>query len=212
MITGFYHIFNRGVEKREIFVDNSDRIRFVHDLYEFNDENPASEFSRIKKESKARQRVKLVKLLAFCLMPNHHHLLCEEEKSGRISLFMKKLHGGYARAFNEKHRRSGYLFQGRYKKVKIESDSHLLQEVCYIHANPLKLWRSNWKEDKLTSIEVEEAVQFLEGYRWSSHLDYLGKNNFPSVTEREFLTRIFDKYEGYKSFFVNWLKFFEKRR
>jgi len=208
MESGFYHIFNRGVEKRKIFMDNTDRIRFIHDLYEFNDERHAPDFSRrdfLNGERKGDQRAKLVNLLAFCLMTNHHHLLCEEIKEGGVSLFIKKLHGGYARAFNEKHKRSGYLFQGRYKKVKIESDRHLLQEICYIHSNPLNLWKPRWKEGKLSSSDIKEAIRFLEKYRWSSHLDYMGKRNFPSVTERNFLSGVFEEYGGYNKFFIDWL-------
>jgi len=209
----FYHIFNRGVEKRRIFVDNLDRIRFIHDLYEFNDEKHAPDFSRrnsVNDKKKETQRIKLVYLPTFCLMPNHHHLLCAEVKDGGISLFIKKLHGGYARAFNEKHKRSGYLFQGRYKKVRIESDRQLLQEVCYIHANPLNLWRPGWKESRLNSRDIEQAVKFLEKYRWSSHLDYLGRNNFPSVIEKDFMLGVFEEYGGYIKFFMNWLKFFKR--
>lgn len=207
----YHHIFNRGVEKRDIFLDDTDKVRFIHDLYEFNDTSPAPRFSKnLSGEDIHSKRDKLVSIACFSLMPNHHHLLLGETEEQKRALFVKKLHGGYARAFNEKHKRSGYLFQGRYKKVLIKSEQQLLQIVCYIHANPLDLWRAGWKETKLTPEGLTEAFYFLEKYRWSSHLDYLGKKNFPSVIDKVFLERVFTEYGGYEKFFVNWLRFYQK--
>lgn len=207
----FYHIFNRGVEKRDIFLDDTDKVRFIHDLYEFNDTSPAPRFSEnLSGEDTPSKRNKLVSIACFSLMPNHHHLLLGETEERKRTLFVKKLHGGYARAFNEKHKRSGYLFQGRYKKVLIKNEQQLLQIVCYIHANPLDLWRASWKETKLTPDELIEALYFLEKYRWSSHLDYLGKKNFPSVIDKAFLEKVFGEYGGYEKFFVNWVRFYQK--
>ena len=183
-INEFYHLYDRGVEKRNIFIDKNDYLRFIHDLYEFNDAKPAPPYVRRKESNVGRatsyiEREILVNLHAFSLMPNHHHLLIEQLKDGGIYLFMKKLHGGYARAFNEKHKRSGYLFQGRYKDVYIKDDRQLTYLVCYIHSNPLELWKKNWKEKQLTKSEINEALKVLEKYRWSSHLDYLGIKIFP---------------------------------
>lgn len=205
-----YHIFNRGVEKREVFLENSDRIRFIHDIYEFNDTNPALPFARrVEKTDKVnKEREKIVMVQAFCLMPNHYHLVCEEIEEMGTSLFMKKLQGGYARAFNEKYKRNGYLFQGRYKHILITTDRQLLQVVCYIHANPLELWKSNWKEKRLTKKDIDDALNFLQNYRWSSHLDYLGNKNFSSVVDREFIKGVFEEYGCYETFFKSWLEFF----
>ena len=209
----FYHLFNRGVDKRKIFMDRSDYLRFIHNLYEFNDVEPAPEFSRREQNVGFNKshiedlgvRDCLVNLHAFVLMPNHHHGLAEQLKEGGITLFMKKLHIGYANAFNPKYERSGHLFQGAFKDVHVKDDIQLGHLVCYIHSNPLELWKSKWKE-KLSFSEIKEALKFLENYRWSSHLDYLGIKNFPSLINNKFLPEFFGGTEGYKEFFIDWLR------
>jgi putative transposase len=215
MSLGYYHIFNRGVEKKNIFLDDSDRVRFIHDLYEFNDINPAPEFSRrFEKEEMdlRKKREKLVNILAFCLMPNHYHLLCEELIDKGMSLFMKKIQGGYARAFNEKHKRSGYLFQGRYKRLLIDKESYLFSIACYIHGNSIDLWEYKWKEKGISKEKMEGILHFLENYRWSSHLDYFGKKNFPSVIKSNLLSGVFEEYGGYENVFKGWVDSFEMKK
>lgn len=142
-------------------------------------------------------------------MPNHHHELVEQLEEGGITLFIRKLHIGYARAFNLRYERSGYLFQGRFKDVHVKNDEQLAHLVCYIHSNPLDLWKPKWKEKKLTGVEIKEALKFLENYRWSSHIDYLGIKNFPSVINNKFLLEFFDGTNGYRKFFVGWLRQYE---
>jgi len=215
----FYHLFNRGVDKRKILLNKSDYIRFIHDLYEFNDVNPAIQFSRLSmsntgsnvgsRVSNIKTREILVNLYAFVLMPNHHHLLAQQLKEKGISLFMRKLHAGYTNAFNLKYERSGHLFQGSFKDVYVKNDLQLAHLICYIHSNPLDLWKPGWKEKRLTRSEIKEALKFLENYRWSSHLDYLGIKNFPSITERSFLREFFEETGGYRKFFIDWLEQYE---
>lgn len=212
----FYHLFNRGVDKRKIFLNRSDHLRFIHDLYEFNDTNPAIQFSRFSKGANVGNRVSniesrelLIDLYAFVLMPNHHHLFAKQLREKGVSLFMRKIHVGYTNAFNLKYERSGHLFQGPFKDVHIESDTQLAHLICYIHSNPLDLWKPDWKKKKLAISEIKEALKFLEKYRWSSHLDYLGIKNFPSITERDFLLKFFNGTDGYKDFFIDWLKQYE---
>jgi len=201
-------------------MNKNDYVRFIHDLYEFNDSKPAPQFSRANRFYVGRRtsnindcqaRDCLVNIHAFALMPNHHHGLIEQLKKNGLTLFMKKLHGGYGRAFNEKHKRSGYLFQGRFKDVHVKGDTQLAYLVCYIHSNPLDIWKSRWKEKKLTNSEIREALKFLEKYRWSSHLDYLGIENFPSVIHKDFLLKFFNGAKSYKEFFIDWLKQYQER-
>jgi len=233
----FYHIYDRGVDKRKLFLDKSDYIRFVHDLYEFNDRNPALEFSRrkdirgqnvgsrvshivpyrtlrIKGLDKGKigedRRDVLVRIHAFVLMPNHYHILVEQIKDSGISLFMRKINTGYTRAFNQRYKRNGHLFQGPFKSIHVENDVHLGFLICYLHSNSLDLWRSNWKGIKITEPEIEQALKFLEKYKWSSHLDYLGIKNFSSVVSKDFLLEFFDGIKGYKEFFIDWLRQYKK--
>lgn len=213
----FYHLYSRGVDKRRIFMDRNDYLRFIHDLYEFNDIKPAPAFCRRQSSIDVgdrnsyikRSREQIVSIHAFTQMSNHYHLLIEQLTENGITLFMKKLNIGYAMAFNLKQERSGYLFQGRFKDVYIENDTQLAYLVCYIHSNPLETWKPKWKENGLTKAEIKEALKFLEKYRWSSHLDYLGIKNFPSVIHKDFLLKLFGGTEGYRKFFIDWLKQYE---
>jgi len=212
-----YHVLSRGVDKRKIFMDDCDYFRFIHDLFEFNDEAPAESvfyFSRNKptavgqpniryKNQQRPPRKLLVEILAFCLMPNHYHLLLSSFVKGGISLFMKKLNGGYVQYFNKKQKRTGTLFERKYKSVLIDNEAHFIHMPYYIHFNSLDLISPEWRERKIKNLK--KTMNFLNSYRWSSHLDYTGQKNFPSVTQRNFLLEIFDGENGYKEKIKNWL-------
>ena len=215
LVTGeIFHVLNRGVDKRKIFLDDRDYLRFIHDLFEFNDVNPAlnigrylngSQLNDLRNQSISRTPRKLiVEILAFCLMPNHFHLLLRQRMDGGITKFMRKLGIGYANYFNQKYERTGVLFQGRYKSVLVNQESHFIHLPYYIHLNPLDLLEPEWRMGKIKN--YKKAAEFLESYRWSSHLDYTGQKNFPSVTQREFLLKIFGGPENYEKEVVGWLK------
>ena len=209
-----YHVYNRSVEKREIFVDDQDRFRFIHDLFEFNDEAPAVNFyykrpliqSYETKSHKIEQQKRklLVEILAFVVMPNHFHLLLRQIKENGISNFMHKLGTGYTMYFNQKYERAGSLFQGTYKAILVNQEAHFIHLPYYIHFNPLDLKFPEWRDREIKN--YKQAMKFLENYRWSSFLDYIGKKNFPSVTQREFLNEFFEGPENYKKDAMKWLK------
>lgn len=202
-----YHILNRGVDKRTIFLDDQDRFRFVHDLYEFNNKERVNttfyEFKKsndigCRKDTEFVRRKILVDIHAFCLMPNHYHLLISPKIEGGIPKFMKKLNMGYAKYFNEKYERSGALFQGKYKSIIIKKGSHFMHLPYYIHLNPLDLIFPEWRNGIISN--PNKAMKYLENYRWSSFQDYIGKRNFPSVTYRVFLSDFIGKKE-----IIRWL-------
>ena len=211
-----YHVLSRGVDKRKIFMDDKDRFRFIHDLFEFNDVAPANTSSyhfynnesgdvgrrQIGRETKTRKL--LVTLHCFCLMPNHYHLLLSPLIEKGMSLFMKKLNGGYVKYFNEKHDRTGTLFERKYKSILVENESHFTHLPYYIHLNALDLVAPEWRERTLRN--PKKALDFLNDYRWSSHLDYTGQKNFPSVTQRDFLFEVFNGEKGYTKSIESWLK------
>jgi putative transposase len=184
----FYHVLNRGVEKRNVVMNDSDRARFLHNLFAFNDRNPAMHPDQPMRAQERMPRSLLVRIHAFCLMENHYHLLLSPAAENGIPFFMKKLNMGYAKYFNEKYSRSGALWQGKYKKKLIERDAHFLYIPYYIHLNPLDYFAPEWREGRVA--DIKGALAALSRYRWSSHLDYLGKKNFPSITEREELASI----------------------
>src|SRR3989344_2343836 len=177
----FYHILNRGVEKRDIALDDGDRIRFVSDLYELNNKKIVA--NPLTKNRHTADRSLLVRIHAWCLMPNHYHLLVSpiEDDVSNISRFAQKLGMGYAKYFNEKYSRSGVLWQGAFKKIRIERDSHFNYIPYYIHLNPLDFSMPEWREGKIE--KTSAALEKLQEYRWSSYLDYVGKRNFPSVLD-----------------------------
>jgi putative transposase len=201
-----YHIYNRGVEKRKIFLDNQDHFRFIHDLFEFNDEdsvlNMAYYFNSKPMgtgpqyfERERRPRKLLVEILIFTLMPNHFHLLLKQKREKGITKFMQKLGTGYTMYFNKKYERVGSLFQGRFKAVLVSEDSHFTHLPFYIHANPLDL-----------NYRGSTSIDFLRKYRWSSFLDYIGKKNFPSVTSRKLFLEFFGGEREYEKATEEWLK------
>ena len=197
-----YHIYNRGVEKRKTFLDDADRLRFIHDLFEMNDEAPAGNVlyyfdpqsmevqpQYIPQERKPRKL--LVEILAFVLMPNHFHLLLRQKKEKGIIRFMQKFGTAYTMYFNKKYTRVGGLFQGRYKAVIVQEQAHFTYIPFYIHANPVELMIGKSIYGGSTSIDWKKVMRFLEEYRWSSFPDYIGRKNFPSLTSRDFLSDYF---------------------
>lgn len=183
-----YHLLNRGVEKRDIFMEERDYLRFVHDLWEFNDLDPTSHAIHTFKHLDLRNpnfpkkvRIRIVDIHGWCLMKNHYHLLISEIVEGGITKFLRKLNIGYANYFNEKYSREGSLFQGRTKKILVKSDAHFLHILNYIHFNPLdyvngaREWRTQLIQNS------RDAMQHLDTYRWSSFQDYCGSKNFPSI-------------------------------
>lgn len=218
-----YHIINRGVEKRDIFTCDSDYYRFIHDLYEFNDEDAVPwnfrhnlsgtvpgdidtaqiEIIKSPKDQTPKKRKLLVEILAFALMPNHFHLLLRQLDGGGISLFMRKL-GGYVVYFNKKYERVGSLFQNRYKAVEIASDQQLVTIFSYIHTNPIELVEYSWKTAGVKNFRG--AKQALNRWRWSSYLDYIEGKNFPSVTNRDFFLELFGGPKGCQQVVEDWVR------
>lgn len=214
MIYGFWHTFNRGVEKRKTFLDQEDYFRGVHDIYEFNDKNAAINVQRrffvrqTEEFSIGKPREALIDLFSWSLMPNHYHLFSSPRDESGLAKFHQKFGGGYSNYFNLKYKRSGVLFQGGYKKIQVTNDPQLGQLICYIHSNLLELWKPNWKEKGLSVLEIQNALKFLAAKenRWSSHQDYWGLKNLPSLINSHFLVNFFGGSSGYQKFFIDWLK------
>ncbi|KKT28000.1 hypothetical protein A3G55_03380 [Candidatus Giovannonibacteria bacterium RIFCSPLOWO2_12_FULL_44_25] len=155
----FYHICNRGVDKRKIFGNQYDIQRFSQSMEEFNTINPIGslyESSFLNDKIRAKRKAKrLVNFIAYCLNPNHYHLILEQLIENGISQFMHRLNGGYTWYFNKKYQRSGSLFQGRFKATHIDSNEYLLHVSAYVNLNfkihqlggsAAKLVKSSWEE------------------------------------------------------------------
>jgi len=195
-----FHVLNRGVDKRDIVLDDGDRIRFIHNLYALNDKNRAPNpiTQKGRRENLENNRSPLVNIHAFCLMSNHYHMLISavDEDIENISKFMQKFNMAYTKFFNEKYQRNGVLWQGVFKIIPIKQDAHYNYIPYYIHLNPLDFAEPKWRSGQVS--DTKKALAFLRNYRWSSHLDYLKVPNFPSVICKDRLELLFKNDNAYE--------------
>ncbi|MFA6349096.1 MAG: transposase [Candidatus Paceibacterota bacterium] len=201
-----WHVLNKGVDGRKLFLDSQDYARFVHNLYEFNDTAPAENMSRLfdpsgmkgfGNPSFRKERELLVDIHGWTLMKNHYHLLLSERVEGGVSLFLRKINVGYANYFNERYERKGTLFQGHTKRILIEHEPHFLYILHYLHLNPLDYLEGaqDWRiRNKGGIADMNKALEHLSTYRWSSLLDYTGRRNFPSILTKSFFSEVFGNY------------------
>lgn len=149
----FYHVYNRGTDRRIVFANGYDFHRFLQSMREFNSIDPIGSIYQNSFEPQLRRRTsKLVNIVCYCLNLNHYHMILEQCVNGGISEFMKRLGGGYTKHFNFKHKRSGVLFQGKFKANHIDSNEYLLHASAYVNLNGLvhklrdKYFYSSWDE------------------------------------------------------------------
>lgn len=180
----YYHIYNRGVEKRKVFLCNKDYSRFLESVKEFNSTKPIYSLylhNQLKRKGvvDVGRLQKLVEIICYCLNPNHFHFILKQMADNGISEFMKRLGGGYTKYFNYQYKRSGVLFQGKFKSARIKTNAHLLYLSAYVNRN-----------------------YFIHGYgndsNWpySSLLDYIGKRN-SKICDKDV---ILDKFKGKKDY------------
>ena len=206
-----YHIYNRGVEKRKIFLDLNDYSRFISILKHYIDyDYPYSLLkSRLKqaKSSEKKQKVllqletrrinPLVEIFSFCVMPNHYHLTLKQLVKNGISGFMHRIGTAYTRYFNIRQNRSGRLFEGSFKAVRIDSDEQLIHLSRYQHLNP-------------QSLDITKS-KGLVNYPWSSLSTYLGDKKF-SFIKPEIVLSAFRNSKSYLNFVLGKVDKFETLR
>lgn len=196
---GFYHIYNRGVEKRKIFLDEQDYRVFLSYLKIYlspieesisnlqnNDEliyqDKNIQISRLYTLNNFFNKIDLI---SYVLMPNHFHLELRQKNKKNIEIFMRSLITKYTMYFNRKYKRVGPLFQGRYKAVLILCEEYLLHLSCYIHLNPLELLSKG---------------QLLESYRWSSYPAYVNNLSINWLKKDLILFNFIKNQDSYKKF------------
>lgn len=194
---GYYHIYNRGVEKRDIFIDEQDYNVFLGYLREYLSPTPKFENHMIDftvrgklfkgVDYTVKNYVNQIELVTYCLMPNHFHLLIKQIEGRSMELFMRSLATRYSMYFNKKYNRVGSLFQGPYKSVMIENENYLLHLSRYIHLNP-----------------IDDYNNLTKAY--SSYAEYLGIRNTEWV-KPQIILQYFDqaktdfiKTNSYKDF------------
>ena len=182
-----YHVCNRGVLKRDIFLDDRDRARFLFLLLTLQSpghtpHNIGGSVSYFIKHrmfnisERTRTKIKTgqgVQLSSFMLRPNHFHLLVKEVQEGGVAKYLQRLGNAYTKYFNTKYKQNGHLFQGPYRSVHIENNDQLLYASAYIHKHgPI-------------------------GYEWSSYQDYVKSNRWPELLGRSLILEQFTDPKEY---------------
>lgn len=198
----FYHVFNRGVDKRIIFADRHDMGRFFKGLIEFNTVDPIgslyeNSFRQLGGETaKLPVPERLVNIIAYCLNPNHYHLVLEQLTDGGISEFMKRI-GGYTWYFNNKHERSGSLFQGVFKAEHIDSNEYLLHVSAYVNLN-----------NRVHQLGGETAKLVESKSSWGEYTE----NGIRGICEKEIILEQFGGADEYKEFALSSLESIIQRK
>lgn len=200
----YYHVFNRGVEKRPTFTAKYEFLRAIDSINFYRFGNLTIRYSKyltLEQDKKAKfirnlymDNAKQVEILAFCLMENHFHFLLKQVEDNGVIKFLAKFQNSYTKYFNTKHKRIGPLFQGVFKAVHVEDDEQLLHLSRYIHLNPVMGF----------NVKLEE----LGNYQWSSYPEYLGTIKTKMINPNEVLKFfknsteyerfVFDQLEGTK--------------
>lgn len=183
----YYHLYNRGLEKQNLFAGNREYSRFIEAIFYYQIQSPKPKFSMRNgpKMSPVDESKKIMDILCYCLMPNHFHLLVKQIQEGGISEFMRKISESTTKYRNTKYNRQGPLFQGAFKAVHIETDEQLVHVSRYIHLNPL----------------VALMVKDLQAYPWSSYSTFIGLDNQP-VAKKEILG-FFKSPKAYEKFVLD---------
>lgn len=184
----FYHLYTRGVEKQNTFLNRRDYSHFVEALFYYHIQNPKPKFSthRQSKVFPIDSSKKIVDIICYCLMPNHFHLLVKQLQDGGISELMRKLLLSSTKYRNTKYNHQGSLFQVPFKAVHIETDEQLVHVSRYIHLNPL----------------VSLLVKDLGLYPWSSYLEYIDIRDNSAVKKDEILS-FFKSSQNYEKFVLD---------
>lgn len=209
----FYHIYNRGKEDREIFINHSDYFRFTLLMYCCNNERPAclkstrtvgANFYGLAEVKRGKP---LVDIVSYSLMPGRFHFLLRERKSGNISKFMSKLSTGYTMYFNRRYKRKGPLLAGPFKSVHIYSDAYLKYLFTLIHLKPLKQ-RAIGKRNQPKHLPDDRVKDSLRRYEYSSYLDYMeGKRKSKIILDMDPFHRCFKCPAEFERNIFDWLRF-----
>jgi len=200
----FYHLYNRGNSRQKIFVTQADHERFMALLYIANG-TKAVDFREIDDQllfefDRGEQQVAIG---AYCLMPNHFHILATPLVEDGMVTFMRKLGTGYSMYFNKKHHRTGSLFEGRFKSEHVDSDTYLKYLFAYIHLNPVKLIQPKWQQEGI--VDLYDTFKYLEQYQYSSYIDNQITRPESNIINRTKFPEYFTTKKEYDSEMKEWL-------
>jgi putative transposase len=205
-ITGeYYHIYNQGVDKRNIFLNTNDFARFLKSMAIFNTVEPVGSLYEYVFDLKSGRRsakseaASLIDIICFCLNPNHYHIVLRQRLDGGVSEFMKRLSGGYTQGFNRKYRRRGALFQGKFKSSHIDSNEYLLHISAYVNLNNrvhrLKAGTSvtSWDEYMRNKKQICKKSIILKQFRDKKEYKEFALSTLQDIQERKKLSKELEK-------------------
>ncbi len=204
----FYHVYNRGVDKRTVFQDELDYERFVALLFLSNmaDAVNIRDIRKIHDSVFEYERTEpIVHIGAYCLMSNHFHILLTPAVENGIQTFMLKVQTGYSMFFNKRNARTGALFEGRFKSRHVKTDEYLKYLFSYIHLNPVKHIQSDWKEVGIR--DLERTKKYLHDYQFSSLPDYSGDRIESSILKKEKFPEYFASKTEIDAELLEWLTY-----
>lgn len=204
----YYHIYSRGNSKQKIFHDNEDYFRFMSLLYACNSINNFRIFTLAKEKSPYdfERGKRIVSIGAYVLMPNHFHILITQLENSGVSKFMQKVLTAYVMYYNKKYQRTGGLFEGKFKSEHAKDDRYLKYLFSYIHLNPIKLIQKNWREVGIKN--KKEILEYLENYKYSSYLDYLGIERVQNqILNTEDFPKYFLNKKSFQKDILEWLSY-----
>ncbi len=212
----FYHIYNRGTDKRIVFNSDYDYRRFQALLFACNSPRPVDlsilgPGSSIQDIFNIPRGEPIVDMCVYSLMPNHYHLLLREILPHGISQFMQKLSTAYTMYFNAANNRSGVLFQGKFKAKHADTTDYLKCLVSYIHINAISILQPDWKE--IGIVNLQETKDFLSKYPYSSYMDYLGAQRLESaILNKEPIDELFESRHDLLTYMNEWISYPQKGR
>ncbi len=204
----YYHVYNRGNSKQEIFHDRQDYERFVGLLYVCNDNQKLRIKSILGEKGffETEKEKPIISIGAYCLMPNHFHLLITPSEDGDVSLFMQKVSTAYVMYYNKKYSRTGSLFEGKFKSKHASSDEYLKYLFSYIHLNPVGLIDPHWK--KIGIQDKNKALEYLSLYHYSSYLDYsLSERKEGKILNRSAFPDYFPEKSLFNKEIFDWISY-----
>lgn len=206
----YYHLYNRGIDKRNIFSNQGDVNRFFQSMIEFNVIEPIGSiyektyspkryvnFGGSTSKKVAFRNKKLIEFIAYCLNPNHYHFIVRQVSERGIEKFMHRLGTGYTMYFNEKEKRSGSLFQGRFKAIHIESNEYLLHVSAYVNLN-----------DRVHNFGGSTSKKVRSVSSWGEYMD----KKINGICEKEIILEQFSGVPEYKEFALESLKTIRERK
>lgn len=193
----YYHIYNCGVDKRDVFCNERDYARFLFGMKEFNNINPVGSLQSRENTKNRRPMSKtepLVELICYCLNQNHYHMLLKQIAENGISEFMKRIGDGYTKYFNYKNNRFGSLFQGKFKSIHIDNNEYLLWLSAYINGN-----------------SAIHKISGTENHKWCSYDEYIGEKE-EALCNKGIILSQFKKIEEYNEYVKMVIKESKKRK